>query len=333
MHHVARSLELFSEEFMAKSRLAIHVCVLLLLATGGAPAQTYPSRPVRIVTAAVGGGGDFISRLVGPRLSTAMGQPVIVDNRAGSITPNETVAKSTPDGYTLLLNSDALWMTALLQKTPYDPLADFAPIVILDKSPNVLVVNSGVSANSVKELIDLAKANPGKLNFATGPTGVPNHVSAELFKALANINIVRVAYAGGGPALNSVLAGETQILFGSAPTIAPHVKTGRIKAFAVTSAQRSQLVPDLPTLAAAGVLGYAMESIDAMYAPTGTPAAIITRLNQEAVRIVKSQEMTDRLFSAGVEVVGSTPEQLGAWMKTDFAKWEKVFRDAGISAK
>jgi tripartite-type tricarboxylate transporter receptor subunit TctC len=306
---------------MVATRITASIAFMVALSGSlAAWGQSYPARPIRVVTAGVGGGGDFITRMLAPGLSAVLGQPVIVDNRSGAVVLNETVARSAPDGHTLLINSDSLWVSALLQKVPYDPLKDFLPVSILDRSPNVLVVHASIAANSVKDLIALARANAGKFNFATGPTGVPNHVSGELFKALAGINIVRVAYGGGGPALNSVLAGETQLMFASAPSVAQHVKSGKLKALAVTSAQRSALAPELPTIADSGLPGYAVEPVDGMFVPA-------------VVRLVRSDDIKDKFLRAGVEAVGSTAQELAILMKSEMTKWEKVFRSAGMLAQ
>src|SRR6185436_14484489 len=251
--------------------------------TGAASAQEYPGRPIRFVTAAVGGGIDFNARMLAQGLTERLKQQVVVDNRGGTSIAEQTVAKAVPDGYTLLVHNNTVWVSPLLGPVPYDHFKELAPIALLSRSPNILVVHPSLSIGTVRELIERAKAVPGAINYASGPVGAANHLAAELFNALAGVRLVRIGYKGGGPAINDVLAGQVKVMFATAGSVSGHVKSGRLKALAVTSAQPSPLVPDLPTVAASGVPGYAAEAIYGFWAPARTPSAILALLNREAV--------------------------------------------------
>lgn len=290
--------------------------------------QDYPNRPIRIITGAPGGGGDLATRLIAQGLTQSMGQPVVVDNR-GNLA-GEIASKAPPDGYSVLVEGASFWLASLLQKTPYDALRDFSPLTLAASTPNVLVVHPSVMANSVKELIELAKARPKALNYASSGTGGSAHLSAELFKSMAGVDIVHVPYKGTGAALNSLIGGEVQLMFSNAASVTPHVRSGRLRALAVTSAERSPLFPDLPTVAASGLPRYEALQILAAFAPAKTPTAIINRLNREIVRVLKKDDIKERFFSAALETVGSLPEELAATIKSEIAKWGKVIKDAGI---
>lgn len=293
--------------------------------------QDYPSKPVRIVAPGGGGSSDLTARLIAQGLPAGLGQQVIVENRPSRIAA-EFVSRAAPDGYTLLAAGATVWIGPLLEKTPYDPVRDFSPITWTMRMPNILVVHPSLPAKSVKELISLAKARPGELNYASGSTGSSTHLPAELFKAMAGINIVRVNYKGAGSAISALIAGEMQLMFGTAPSVAPHVKSGRLRALAATSAQPTELAPGLPTVAASGVPGYEAASIIGIFAPAGTSATIIHRLNQEIVRLLNRADVKERFLRAGGEVVGSSPEEFAVTVKSDIAKWGKVIKDAGIRA-
>jgi tripartite-type tricarboxylate transporter receptor subunit TctC len=305
---------------------------MLMSGTGPAGAQSFPERPVRVVTSGVGGGLDLAARIIGPSLSANLGQTIVVDNRASGMIPGDIVSKAPPDGYTLLFFGSTFWTGPLLQKAPYDPVRDFAPISLTNRSPNVLSVHPGVAANSVKELIALAKTRPGALNYGASGTGAPNHLAAELFKAMAGVNIVRISYKASGAAINALIGNEIQMMFVPAATVAPHLKTGRLRALAVTSAEPSQLAPNLPTIAASGLPGYESVSIYALFAPAKTPAATIQRINQEVVRVLGQPEVKDRLFASGLESAGSTPEQLAATVRSEMARMGKLIKSAGLGA-
>ena len=302
-----------------------------LRAASQARAQSYPAKPVRFVTAEVGAGGDFVSRLVAPALTERFGQQVIVDNRGGSgVIAIDIVAKAQPDGYTLLVYGSAFWLLPFLQKVSYDPVKNFTPITLATTTPLLLVVNPALPVKSIKELISLAKAKPGTLNYASGVTGSATHLPAELFKSMTGTDIVRIAYKGGGPALNAILGGEAHVMFATASGAGAQVQAGRLRALAVTSAQPSALFPDLPTVAASGLPGYDAASTMCFFAPARTPDALVRQLNREIVQVLNRTEIKDRFFKSGAEVVASSPEQLAKMMATDRAVMGKVIREAGI---
>ena len=320
---------------MHTARLTAGLSIALISLTGvhSACAQSFPNKPIRIITSEIGGGADFVARIVAQGLSEAMGQQFVIDNRGGVATiAAQLVAKAPADGYTLLFYGSSMWILPFLQSTPYDPVKDFAPITWVVSLPNIVVVHPSLPVKSIKELIALAKARPGELNYGSGTTGTPTHLAAELFKSMANVNIARIAYKGAGPALTAVLGGEVHLQFATPSISAPHIKSGRLRALAVTSAKPSALVPGLPTVAAT-VPGYESISINAMFAPAGTPAAIVNRLNQETVRFLKRPDTAERLLNAGVEVVANTPEEFAVAMKADMASIGKVIKDAGIRAE
>jgi tripartite-type tricarboxylate transporter receptor subunit TctC len=297
---------------------------------GAVSAQNYPTKPVRIVTAAAGGSPDFVSRVIAQGISGPLGQQVIVDNRSSGIIPAEIVARAPPDGHTLLVTSNVLWIVTLMQKASYDPVQDFSPIAMTNMAPAVLVVHPSVPAKSVKELIALAKARPGELNYSSSTNGTASHLAGELFKAMAGVNMVRIAYKGAGLAINDLISGQVQLTFVTATSVMPHVKSGRLRAVAVTSARPFALFPELPTVAASGLPGYEATSVGCVLAPAKTPEAIVNRLNQEIVRFLRTNEAKEKFFSSGSEVVGGSPEQLAAAMKTEMTRMGKVIKDAGI---
>jgi tripartite-type tricarboxylate transporter receptor subunit TctC len=294
------------------------------------PGQTYPVRPIRFVTAAVGGGIDLTARLLAAGLTERLNQQVIVDNRGGTNVAMQTVAKAAPDGYTLLVHNNTVWIAALLEKVPYDHEKELWPITLTTRSPNVLVVHPSLPVASVNELIALAKSQPGKIDYASGPIGASNHLAAEVFKAMAGVDLVRIGYKGGGPALNDVLAGQVKVMFATSGSVMSHIQTGRLKGLAVTSLEPSPLVPGLPTVSASGVPGYSSEAIYGFWAPAKTPAAIMARLNRDAVAVLGQPEVKERFFKAGVETVGSTPQQFAAEIKAETARLAKVLATAGI---
>jgi tripartite-type tricarboxylate transporter receptor subunit TctC len=303
--------------------------MISMLAAGAVSAQEYPIRPVRIVTNAAGGGGDFISRIIAQGIAGPLGQAVVVDNRASSVIAT-IVAKAAPDGYTVLTCPDSLWTAPLLEKISYDPVRDFAPISLLTRAPNILVVVPSLPVKSVRELIAMAKAKPGELNYATGSSGGSNHLAAELFNTMAGISMTRVNYKGSGPGMAALISGEVQVMFPNAAAGAPHIKSGKLRALAVGSAQPSALVPGLPTIAASGLPGYESASTVGLFAPAGTPAAVIRRLNQEIVRLIYVAETKERLFAVGSESVGSSPAELGATVKSEMMRLGKLIKDARI---
>jgi len=315
-----------------RNREILFVAGMMMLGAGGASGQAYPTRPIRIVTADPGGANDFLSRLIGQGMSESLGQQVIVDNRASALVA-PLVAKSTPDGYTLLVATGIVWIVPLLQATQYDPVKDLVPITLAVSLPSILVVHPSVAVASVKELIALAKARPGELNYGSGANGSATHLAAELFKAMAGINVVRVPYKAAGPAVNGLIGGQVQMMVATASSVAPHIKSGRLKALAVTSARPSEMVPDLPTVSASGVPGYEAATLIGVFAPAKTPAAIIGRLHQEIVKALNRPDIKAKLHNGGMEIVGSTPTQSTTMIAADMATMGKVIRDTGIRAE
>jgi len=302
--------------------------IALIFSAGTAFSQNFPQRPVRIVTVEPGSGQDISARLIARDLSARLGQPVVIDNRG--VTAIGIVARAANDGYTMLYYGPALWLGPLLRKSSdYDPVRDFAPVTLAVTSPNVLVVHPGVPVKSVKELIALAKAKPGELNYGSGSVGSNSHLAAELFKALAGVNIVRVSYKGAGPALNDVIAGQIQMIIPSASSAVSHVQSGKVRALGVTSAQPSAVFPGVPAVAAS-VPGYESSAMTGMFAPAGTPASVINRLNRDVVQSLATAEVKERLLGVGIEVVASSTRELTVAIKGEMVRMEKVIRGAGI---
>ncbi len=304
--------------------------VALAMASFAAMAQDYPTRPVRIVTSEVGGGNDVQTRMIARGLTDALGQQVIVENRPSGVIPGEIVSRATPNGYTLLFYNNTLWTAPLLQKAPYDPVRDLAPVITATVGPNILVVNTALPVKSVQDLIALAKSKPGVLNYASSGMGATNHLAAELFKTMAGVDIVQIGYKGAGPGLNDLIAGQIQVMFPTAGAAAPHMKSGRVKALAVTSPGRSPVAPQLPTVAESGLPGYESLAIYGVFAPAKTPRPLIDRVNKEIARVLAAPETRERLLGMGMETVGGTPEQLGARVKSEMQRMGKVIKAAGI---
>ena len=296
----------------------------------------YPTKPVRLVVPwPPGGGTDVFARVIGQKLGERLGYTVVVDNRPGASgnVGAEMVAKLPPDGYTIMLATITLATNPSMYKTlNFEPLKDFAPITLVAGVPHVLVVSPTLAANSVKDLIALAKAEPGKLNYASAGNGSPFHLAAELFKSLTGTTIVHVPYQGGGPAITAVIGGQVQLTFGNLVAVLPLVKGGKLKALGVTGATRSAVAPDLPTIAEEGVRGYDFSSWFGFFAPGKTPKAVIAKLNQEIVHILKTPEMKNRLTQDGADVIASTPQEFSAYLASETRKWEQVIKQAGIRA-
>ena len=290
--------------------------------------QNYPGKPVRIITSGIGGSTDIVARMIAQGITAPLEQPVFVENRASGIT-QEVVAKSPPDGYTLLFTSSSHWLLPLMRPVPYDPVKDFSPITVISVLPNVLVVHPSLPVKSLRELIALGKAQSGTLNYGTTGTGTPNHLAAELFKAMSGVDMVRINYKSSA-ALGDLMAGQLHLSFHTAGSVGPHLKSGRLRALAVSGAQPSMAFPELPTVAASGLPGYESMATQAMFAPARTPAAIISLLNREIVRFLNQADVKARILAAGVEVVGSSPEELDSAMKSEMARMGKVIKDAGI---
>ena len=314
-------------------RLSLLILSLAVVGAGGATAQNYPDRPVRIVTAEPGGGTDLATRLIAQGLAENMNQQVIVDNKPAGPIQGDLVAKARSDGYTLLLTGSSFWITPFLYEVAWDPVRDFVPITQVANLPNILIVHPAVAASSVKELIALAKAKSGELNYGATSAGASAHLAAEMFKAMAGVNIVRISYKGTGQALNDLIGGQVQIMFASIPGGMPHVKSGRVKALAIASAQPSELAPGMPTVSATGLPGYVSVTPYGVFAPAKTPVAITNRLHQEILRVLGRAEVKEKFFGFGADVVGSTPEQLLATVKAEMSGMGKLIKEAGIRAE
>ena len=315
--------------------------LLIVLCSYGAATQNaepistdYPTRSIRLIAPfAVGGSTDVLARAIAPELSKRLGQPVIVDNRpgAGGNIGIDAVAKAAPDGYTIGIASPGpiVVNVTLLSSLPYDPTRDLAPIALIADLPIVLVANSSVRANNVKELIALDRADPGKLSFASAGSGTTMHLSGELFNVMTGTKLVHVPYRGTGPAITDILGGQIQLGFLDLPSVAAHVKGGRIKLLAVGNNRRAQSTPDLPTIAESGVPGYETSGWFGVVAPARTPAAIIARLNTEIVNVMNTPSVRDYLLQQGIEPRSSTPEQFGTFIKSEIPKWAEVIRFSG----
>jgi tripartite-type tricarboxylate transporter receptor subunit TctC len=316
-------------------RLALGL--LLAVASGVAAAQQYPSRPIRfIVPFAPGGGADVVARSLSDRLAQQLGQPVLVENKpgAGATVGADFVAKSAPDGYTLLYGTPGpqIINPYLMKKLPYDPVNDFAPISRLVVIPNILVVHPSVPAKSVKELIELAKAKPNTINFGSAGIGATSHLSGELFKSAAGIQIVHVPYKGTGAALQDLLAGNIQMAIDSIPVYLPHLKSGALRALAVSTPMRSPVLPDLPPIADT-LPGFDASAMNYVTARAGTPRPIVDRLNREINAVLAMPEIRERLIGMGATPMGSTPEELELVIKSESAKWRKVIDISGAKAE
>ena len=302
-----------------------------------AQAQTYPDRPVRIIVPfAPGGSTDIVARITSQKLSERLKQTVVIDNRGGGggNIGSDMVAKAPPDGYTLLLGTvgNLTINPGLYKKMPYDPLKDLAPIGYFGSAPNIPVVHPSLPPRSVRELIAFARSKPGQLNYGSGGTGGSIHLAAELFKSLAKVDMVHVPYKGSAPALVDLLGGQTQLMFATMPPALPHVKSGRLRALGVTGAQRSPLVPELPTIAESGLPGYEITQWWALLGPPGLPPAIVTRLSSELNAILQQSDVKERFASEGAVTAPNTPEWLASFMKSEVAKWAKVVRASGATA-
>ena len=309
------------------------IFALLAMAAGFAQSQQYPTKPVRIIAPfAPGGGTDFIARLIAQKLTERLGQQVIVENKpgAGGNLGAEFAVKSAPDGYTLLLVAGSYTVNPSLYKLSFDPVNDITPIVQLSQGPFVVAVHPSVPANNLKELIELARRQPDKLSYASAGSGSITHLASELFLDMAKIKIVHIPYKGTGPALNDTIAGSTQLIFGSVSTTLQFIKSGRLRGLAVTTPRRISALPDLPTVAEAGVPGYEVVLWHGLVAPKGVPRPIVDRLNREANEVLKAKDMGDLLATDGVAPAGGTPGQFRAVIKADIGRWRGVVKQANI---
>ena len=315
-------------------RALITVCIGMLLAAN-AIAQGYPSRPVRIVIPLSSGGTtDVPGRIIAQRLSETLGQQFFVENRpgAGGTIGTDFVAKSKPDGYTLLLMATPHVITANLYKNlPYNTLADFVPVIRIASGPYVLTVHPSLGVNSVRELIALAKANPGKIDYVSSGNGSLQHLTGAQFAYMAGIELTHVPYKGSAPAQQALLAGMVKLGVPGTPIVIPHVKAGRLKALAVTTAQRSAQMPDVPTVAEAGVPGFESLSWVGLIAPVGTPPEIVAKLHDEIAKLLRLPDVQQLLAASGMEATPTTPEEFGAYLKKEYDKWGKVVRDSGAT--
>lgn len=317
--------------------LVVSALPLPLAAAGESTADNYPNKAIRMICPFPAGGAvDFVGRFFAQRMSPILGQQVFVDNRGGAagIIGMEAGAHAPADGYTITLaNLSVMSINPFLySKLPYDAVRDFAPVIELAQSVNLLVVHPSLPVKSVKELIAFAKANPGALNYASPGSGGPAHLATELLNSMAGIKMVHIPYKGAGAAIPAVLAGESQVYIEPVATMMPHVNSGRVRALAVTSAKRTPIAPELPTLAEAGVPGYEFTSWYGVIVPAATPAAIVTRLNATLNRILTQADVKDQLTAQAMLLVGGTPEAFGARIKTEMARWGKVVRDTGARA-
>lgn len=317
------------------SFLRVSCLVIGMAIMSSAYGQGYPNRTVRIVTANPGGGNDLAARIIYQPLSAALGQSVIVENRGGGNGENTVRAllSQPADGYTLLVYSTGLWLAHLLNKVSWDPVRDFAPITWMATAPNVLVVHPSLPVKSVKDLISLAKRHPGDLNYSSGQNGAGTHMAAELLKSMAKINIVRVIYKGTGAGIVATVSGETQVMFPSVGSVASFLNDNKLRPLAVSSAKPSVLLPNLPTMAAAGLPGYESEASYGAFAAAGTPDAVVKRLNREIVKILGNPDIKARFFKSGIEIVASSPEEFSEKIKIDIGKWGKVIENAGIRVR
>jgi tripartite-type tricarboxylate transporter receptor subunit TctC len=309
-------------------------CLLLLVSVvPTAFAETYPTRPIRLV---VGPSTDLVPRLMGQKLSGMWGQQVVVDVRpgGGGTIAAEIVSKAAPDGYTWLLSSAAYTINmGLYANLPYNMVRDFAPVALLTAGAFYLVVHPTVPAKSVAELIQLARAKPGTLNFASSGNGTPPHLAGEMLKSMAHINIVHVPYRNAAAATTDLLGGQVQFAFLFGPVALPHVKTGKLKALGVSSITRALAAPELPTIAESGLPGFEVVGWVGVHAPTHTPKSLIAKINHDMLEVLKQPDVQERIASGGLEPAGKTPEQFDAFVRTDIDRWTKVIRDAGIHAE
>lgn len=313
---------------------------MVVLAAGGASfsqAQNYPVRPLRVlVPYAAGGSTDVLARMVGQSLTEKLGQPVVIDNRpgAGTLIATEIVARAAPDGHTLLMATPPLTVApALFQKIPFDIDRDFSAVTNIAATSNVLTVHPSVPAQSVKELVALAKASPGKYTFGSSGIGGASHLATELFRSMAGIRLVHVPYKGGSVAVTDLLGGRLTLMFANLTTVQAHIKTGKVRALAIGTAQRSLVVPELPTVAEAGVPGYEANNWNGVVVPAGTPRGAIERLQREIKSIVDAPELHAKLLAAAFEPIADTPAEFARYLASERIKWGKVVRDAGVKSE
>lgn len=299
-------------------------------------AQAYPSKPIRMIVAFPPGGiADFAARSVAPRLAEALGVPVVVENRsgAGGIIGADAVARSLPDGHTVLVTSISHTINPSVSKTlPFDTQRDFAAVMLIADAPNILVVHPGVAAASMQELIELARRQPGRLNYASSGIGTSTHLCGELFKSMTGVDLQHVPYKGGGPAVADLLGGQVQLMFATLPTVLDHVRTGKLRAFGVTGAQRFAGAPEIATIAEAGLAGYEVSGWSGLFAPARTPRAVIDRLAAETAKILADPALKERFLAQGAEPAVKMPDEFAAFVDAELAKWRKVAEASGMRA-
>ena len=310
---------------------------MLVFAGGcaGALAQDWPAKPIRFIAPNLPGGPtDILARLVGQKLAESLGQPVVIDNRAGAAgnIGTEAAAKSPPDGYTLVTGNNATFgaNVSLYTRLGFDPVRDFTPVVLVATQPNILVVHPSLPVASVKELVALAKARPGQLNYSGSGMGAAAHLAAELVKSMTATSIVHIPYKSAAPALTDLIAGETQLMFATSLSVMPHIKANRVRALGVTTARRSRFLPDLPTIAEAGVPGFEASTWHGVLVPAGTPGAIVDRLSTEINRALQLADVRDRLAAMGAEVAGGTPKEFADHIQREIPKWAKLIKTIGV---
>lgn len=323
--------------FVCAGAVSLFAMPTIGLAQSSDAAANYPNRPIRLILPqSPGGPTDLIGRLAAQKLGENLGQTIVADNRAGAAgnVGCEIAARSVPDGYTLLLGAPGCLAInpSLYKKLPFDPLRDFEPLTQLTSGPEMLVVHPSVPAQSVKELVALAKAKPDAFNYASGGAGTPNHLAAELFKSVAGLQMVHVPFKGTGPAMAAVLSGQVQMQMAGLPPALPHVRTGRLRALAVTSARRSSVAPEIPTMAESGLAGVEVGSWHGILAPAKTPRPIVARLHRELVKTLAQSDVRERFASQGLDTVGSTPDEFRAHIRNEQVKFAKIIKAIGLTA-
>src|SRR5258707_12303971 len=323
---------------MRRAAALLLILCVAALSLPQAVAQAYPSKSIKIVVPFPAGGiADVYARIIGARMSEAWGQPVVIENRAGAggNIAAEAVARSPADGHTLVMGSVGTHAVnvSLFAKLPYDPITDFAPIALVAETDALLVVHPSVPAHTVPELIALARSKPGALSYASAGPGTTSHLPGELFKSMANVDMLHIPYKGNSPAITDLLAGQTALFFATMPTVMPHVKAGRLRALATGGAVRAAPAPELPTVGEAGLPGFDVTNWVGMFAPAGTPADIVRKLNSEVLRTMQAPDMQARLVGEGARFVATTPQQFGAYVKAEIVKWAPVVKASGARAE
>jgi len=308
-------------------------CILLSVAAASVLAQGYPDKPLKLVVPfPPGGPTDIVGRLVAQKLAEGIGQPVVVENRpgAGGTVGSTAVARAPADGYTLLYGSTTLAIApSLYRDLAYDPRTAFAPISLVSRGPIIVAVNAQLPAKTLKDFIALAKSSPGRINYGSAGSGTPPHLAAELFKTVAGVDLVHVPYKGGGPAVSDLAGGQVQVCFEGLPTLLPHIKSGKVRALAITGAKRDPALPEVPTFAEAGLPGYDANFWNGLVAPAGTPAEVIARLNSVLVQALATPEVHAALVRLGLEAAGTTPQQFGDFIAAEIDKWARVVKASG----